>query len=388
MKKFTFVTIIALFTIIISSVSANDNFVFVDCPDCFNGHSPACVCGGIGEYPQDCDLCLGVGTLKCDLCYGSGTYDGSSCNRCQGDGIMVCNGCNGMKKTVFTCTTPSCPRCGGTGGYPEGSPEHLKQLEDEGKLPAKTDEQQQKPEHTDNNSKSIVLEEPIIKAADILNNINDEKTSIKVTENLSISLVESSEEEIIALKNMSIGKIEEVIIKVDSIVKTAVSGKISDDAEMILEKLSVDNTVKINTIYFDTHESITLEFPVEVRITVNPEDYKNVEKGYAYHILHDKKTAEYLGEAKLIRDVGGNVVEAAFVTRGFSDFFIASKLIENEEKGDIPESESDITEDEATKDKDTDSNKISGFIPLIIAAIIVFIGAAGYAVTKKVKKQG
>ena len=95
--------------------------VFIDCPDCNNGHSPSCRCGGAVDFLQPCDLCGGSGTLACDLCGGTGLSDGGTCTRCGGDLLSTCNRCGGAGSTVQPCFKPSCARCGGTGRYPEGS---------------------------------------------------------------------------------------------------------------------------------------------------------------------------------------------------------------------------------------------------------------------------
>jgi len=414
---------------------------FIDCPDCNGGHSPSCVCGGKGEYFQNCDLCNGAGTLHCDLCNGSGTYGDENCNRCGGSGSRVCNRCNGNKKEVYTCKTPSCKRCGGTGRYPEGSPEHIKQLQDEGKLvPTSVTKQEttdkeeatDKQEAIDKNEATVESEttveqetnveqetaveqgqtgeqqtgeqqtgepettveqdtavkqntesmqnntaqEPIIEVSQISKAISDEKKkkAIRVSTNISISLANSSAEEVEELQNMPTEELEDVIQKVDNIVKTAKPGTISEHSKVIVDKLAGDKDIQVNPINFAEHESVALDFPVEVRVAVNPEGYQGMEKGYAYHILTDQDTVEYLGEAELIRDEAGNVIEVAFVTRGFSDFIITSEPLE-------------ITGEENLEDtaKEQTNNAINpAYLPaILLVGILLIIGIAGYALKNR-----
>lgn len=415
---------------------------FIDCPDCNGGHSPSCVCGGKGEYFQNCDLCNGAGTLHCDLCNGSGTYGDENCNRCGGSGSRVCNRCNGNKKEVYTCKTPSCKRCGGTGRYPEGSPEHIKQLQDEGKLvPTSVTKQEttdkeeatDKQEAIDKNEATVESEttveqetnveqetaveqgqtgeqqtgeqqtgepettveqdtavkqntesmqnntaqEPIIEVSQISKAISDEKEkkAIRVSTNISISLANSSAEEVEELQNMPTEELEEVIQKVDNIVKTAKPGTISEQSKLIVDKVAGDKDIQVNPINFAEHESLALDFPVEVRVAVNPEEYQGMEKGYAYHILTDQDTVEYLGEAELIRDEAGNVIEVAFVTRGFSDFIITSEPLEI-----IGEENLEDTAQEQTNN----NAKNPAYLPaIILVGIILIIGIAGYVLKKR-----
>lgn len=409
-KKGLILIFVVVCMIIMLNIATYAATKFIDCPDCNGGHSPSCVCGGKGEYPQNCDLCNGAGTLNCDLCNGTGTYEDGNCYRCGGSGSMVCNGCNGNKKEVFGCKTPSCDRCGGTGRYPEGSPEHIKQLQDEGKLvptsvtkqettvePETTDQQETKVEQesaveqqttveqqtaVEQNAESIqnnTAKEPIIEASQISKVISDEKKKkeIRVSTNISISLANSSAEEVKELKNMPTEELEDAIQKVDNIVKTAKPGVISEQSKKIVDKLVCDQNIQVNPINFAEHESVALDFPVEVRVAVNPEDYKEMEKGYAYHILTEQDRAEYLGEAELRRDEAGNVIEVAFVTRGFSDFIITSSplAIAGEENM------------EDTAKEQTKSNaKNSAYMPVILVGILLVIGIAGYAL--KIRANG
>ena len=416
-KKGLIIIFVAVCIIIMSNIAAYAATKFIDCPDCNGGHSPACVCGGKGEYPQNCDLCNGTGNLNCDLCNGTGTYGDGNCYRCGGSGSMVCNRCNGNKKEVFICKTPSCARCGGTGRYPEGSPEHIKQLQDEGKLvPTSVTKQDatDKQEKTDKNESTVESEttveqgqtveqeqtgeqettveqttesihnntdkEPIIEASQISKAISDEKMkkAIRVSTNISISLANSSAEEVKALQNMPTEKLEDVIQKVDNIVKTAKPGAISEHSKLIVDKLAGDKNIQVNPINFAEHESLALDFPVEVRVAVNPEDYQGMEKGYAYHILTVQGTAEYLGEAELIRDEAGNVIEVAFVTRGFSDFVITSKPLEiaGEENR------------EDTAKEQTNNTKTPAYLPaILLVGILLLIGIAEYVLKIRAKDR-
>lgn len=316
-KGSTIVTLLC--AVIMLSIPVYATVEMIDCPDCNNGHSSVCICGGQGDYLQNCDFCDGVGELNCDLCNGTGVYDNGSCYRCSGDGLMLCNRCHGEQKQLYPCGTPYCSRCGGTGAYPAGSPEHLKQLEDEGKLGS--DSQY-------NATREVTSEEPIIEVSKISTDLIDKKEEIRVSMNLSIPFAEFSEEEITVLKNVSAVELEEVIQKVHSIVTTAMPGRISEGSQEILENLVVDKEVVVNTVCFDEVESITLGFPVKVRIMVNPKEYVNMEKGYVYQISSTRNTVEYLGEVELTRDEVGNVIQVAFVTRGFSDIIITSRLLE------------------------------------------------------------
>lgn len=316
-KGLTIVTVLC--AVIMLNIPVYATVEMIDCPDCNNGHSSVCICGGQGDYLQNCDLCDGTGELDCDLCNGTGVYDNGSCYRCGGDGLMVCNRCLGKQEQLYPCRTPYCPRCGGTGAYPKGSPEHLKQLEDEGKLVSDSEY---------NTTRAITSKEPIIEVSKISTDLIDKKEDIRVSVNLSISLANSSEEEIMALKNVSAVELEEVIQRVHYIVTTAMPGRISERSQKILDDLVVGKEVLVNTVCFDEYQSMTLEFPVKVRITVDPKDYIDMEKGYAYQISSARNTVEYLGEAELIRDEVGNVIEVAFVTRGFSDIIITSRPLE------------------------------------------------------------
>lgn len=363
---------------------------FIDCPDCNNGHSPSCKCGGKIDYLQNCDLCNGVGELRCDLCNGTGTYEDSTCNRCAGDGSTTCNRCNGDKKVLSPCRTPSCSRCGGTGGYPEGSPEHLQQLRDKGKeLPVPVTEKQttdetatgSEPDTTGSepDKTEIISKDPIVEISQISQDLIEEKKDIRVAMNVSIAVSQATPAEIEALAAKPAEELNQVLKQVENIVMTASSGKISDKSKAILDSLTIEKNTKVNTIYFDEHQSLSLDFPVEVRIPVNPEDYQNMETGYAYHILIEQGTVEYLGEAELIRDENGAVIEVAFITQGFSDFFIASEILE------ISPIEEEIAEVTTPSTEDDKKQYVNPWI--ILAGIIVVLGIAGLVIGRKKLSQ-
>lgn len=65
-----------------------------------------------GEVTDDtCDLCYGNGVIVCDGCNGTTFLDGNAwtiCGKCTGEGKAVCSLCNG--KSLIDCDS-----CGGTG---------------------------------------------------------------------------------------------------------------------------------------------------------------------------------------------------------------------------------------------------------------------------------
>ncbi len=356
-RKVLFLVVITLIIFASDGFEAVYATNFIDCPDCNNGHSQACKCGGAGEYLQSCDLCGGSTTLLCDLCNGSGTFDGSSCYRCGGDGAMLCNRCGGSGTQMLGCNKPYCSRCGGTGGYPEGSPEHIQQLKDEGNYvePEKSEITIPKIENFDEFNK--------VEDITIIENITPELISqnkdIEISPNLSISITKSTTEQLDVLKKIPEEELKTLINLISDIVSTVEMGKVSKQSESYINRVMEQENINMQLICFEEHESIELGFPVEVFVPVFDNQFDEMENAYAYHIVQNGNEAEYLGEAILHKNEDGKVYELSFVTDGFSDFFITTTQIKLENLTYKSEYEisNNIEEDEA-EDEYIETKKI------------------------------
>lgn len=114
-----------------------------------------------------------------------------------------------------------------------------------------------------------------------------------------------------------------------------------------------------------------------------------MEKGYAFHVLNNVETVEYLGEAELIIDEAGRVTEVAFVTREFSDFIITSELLEIEKQESIsetvPESSIEDADKERVNNSDSEENpkENTKYLSFIIVGILVVIGILVYSLKIK-----
>jgi hypothetical protein len=378
MKKIYFLLLICIIALN-TNIQTKATVTFIDCPDCNNGHSPECQCKGVGEYPQNCDLCMGTGNLKCELCNGTGSKDGI-CPGCQGDGLSICNRCNGSKQQVYTCPKPFCKRCGGTGGYPEGSPEHIQQLKDEGKWTeeitevktvATTEVTTTTPITMEATTEATTIESTEELKTEEINQSKETEKSIDgnnllklkeefiINDNLSIPVLENKNYNTNSIKKLSDKELKDIVNELSKIVDTVKTDDLKGDSELILKNYSIDKKT-VKTISFDEHKSIKLDFFVKVTVDVKPKEFNDFKKAYAYHIIDADKRIEYLGEAELIKDENGDVIKISFMTDGFSDFFISDTKI------------------------DISNNKNDTFIKVLIEIIIIIvIGLIVYIILKK-----
>ena len=423
--------IILACTLLLVSLQIGNQFqvayatVFIDCPDCNNGHSPSCRCGGAVDFLQPCDLCGGSGTLACDLCGGTGLSDGGTCTRCGGDLLSTCNRCGGAGSTVQPCFKPSCARCGGTGGYPEGSPEHIQQLKDEGKYvepvtettdpketgeisteeidskESQTKETEQKSGESPDNRNASIKETDLVTAYELLRSATSseksKKENIVISETMTVALKNATEEQLQVLSNLTQEEFTNSMNQVAQIVDTVKTGTVSASSKQLIENLENQEGVQIGLISFDEHESISLGFPVEIRVPVNGDEYGNMEKAYAYHVIQDGLKAEYLGEAELIRDDNGNVTEVLFITEGFSDFFITNIqvnmeeiTVENVKNQDVQDLEQEEVEESDVVttgiDKVEESNNITVYFVTGAVVVIGVVAVALFVINRKKTK--
>ncbi|MDD5482963.1 MAG: hypothetical protein PHP98_04865 [Kiritimatiellae bacterium] len=125
--------------------------IYQICPDCKNGHCPACngkggcplcqgkkyclECQGKGSFSKKCtacqcrrcgasgvcQICWGYKILKCPACKGTGMANrelGQKCPQCGGKGRVNCTECGGSGKCPVCAgkgRVRNCPQCGGKG---------------------------------------------------------------------------------------------------------------------------------------------------------------------------------------------------------------------------------------------------------------------------------